>query len=170
MSAHQAAAVQYQYVQHVETAWLQQAPAADLQGNRISFEAVLKAFNMSASYATSFGSGAREQSQNWMDQCRVTVPDRQPRVHQRESAVLSTIAQQHHGISDAKSYAALNDGSSGAIRLLGVIVDCTDAAGHQLLVLKNYGAQMTLDILILGESSTRNDTALAGPDLTDTFQ
>ena len=105
-----------------------------------------------------------------MDQCRVTVPDRQPRVHQMEPAVLSTIAQQYHAISDAKSYAAFGEVSPRALRLLGVIVDCTDAAGHQLLILKNYGAQMTLDSLILGESSKRSDTALAGLELIDTYQ
>ena len=129
-------------------------PTARLQRERVKFEATVKAFNMSASYATTFGSGAKEQIQNWWDQCRVTVADRQPAIHRIDAAVL---AGPRHLLYDVKAYAAHGQGA-----LLGILLDCTDKVGQQLLFLKNYGAQMTLDDLILGESTKRQDKALAG--------
>ena len=150
--------VEYPIVQEVEAVWSDNVgPATELQGNRVRFEPTVKAFNMSASYATSFGSGARELIQNWWDQCRVMLPDRQPVVRAMESSVLSEIAQRCQLRANAKSYAAFGQG-----KMLGMILDCTNLAGEQLLLLKNYGAQMTLDSLILGESTKRNDMTLAG--------
>lgn len=132
------------------------APAATLQRERVRFEATRKALNMSASYATSFGSGVGEQVQNWWDQCRVMVADRQPAVHRLDSAEIAEIAYRHE-LAGVKAYAACGQG-----RLLGILLDCTNRTGQQLLLLKNYGAQMTLDNLILGESTKRQDNMLAG--------
>ena len=132
-------------------------PAAQLQSEHVRFEPTVKPFNMSASYAKSFGSGARELIQNWWDECRVTIPDRQPAINRISPAILAEIAGRHHMLTDAKAYAAHVQG-----RLLGILLDCTDTAGQQQLFLMNYGAQMTLDNLILGESTKRQDEALAG--------
>ncbi len=85
------------------------------------------------------------------------VADRQPAIHHMDLAVLAEIARRHELLPDAKAYAAYGQG-----RLLGILLDCTDKIGQQLLFLKNYGAQMTLDNLILGESTKRQDKALAG--------
>ena len=74
-----------------------------------------------------------------------------------DHAISSEIAQRHHLKADAKAYAAFDQS-----RLLGMLLECTDQAGQQLLVLKNYGGQMTLDNLILGESTKRSNMALAG--------
>ncbi len=152
------AVMQSGFFREIEDAWFQNvAPAADLQRERVQMQATVKAFNMSASYATSFGSGAREQVQNWWDQCRVSVPDRQPTVVEGESAILSEVALRHSFKPGVQNFAAVGQG-----RLLGILLGCTDQAGQQLLLLKNYGAQMTLDNLILGESTKRDDKALAG--------
>ena len=145
-------------LQEVEDIFVQTlAPIASLQRERMRFDATRKAFNMSASYATSFGSGAREQIQNWWDQCRVMVPDRQPATHDLDSAVSVAVDQRHELREDAKAYAACGQG-----RFLGFLLDCTDRTGQQLLFLKNYGAQMTLDNFISGESTMRHDKLLAG--------
>ena len=133
------------------------APAANLQGELVRFEATRKAFNMSASYAMSFGSGAREQVQNWWDECRVMVADRRPAIHHLDPAIVAEIAQRHDVLKYATAYAACGQG-----RLLGILLDCVDRTGQELLFLKNYGAQMTLDNLILGESTKRQDKMLAG--------
>ena len=146
------------FLQEIEGICVQNiGPAAQLQRDRVSFEATVKAFNMSASYAKSFGSGAQEQIQNWWDQCRVTVPDRQPAIKRIPTAILADVAGRHNMLADAKAYAAHGQG-----RLLGILLDCTDKAGQQQLFLMNYAAQMTLDNLILGESTKRQDEALAG--------
>lgn len=126
-------------------------PAAALRRERVKFMATVKAFNMSASYASSFGSGARELVQNWCDEYRVA--DRRPAIQQVDSA----IAGRHQLRPDAKAYVACDNGT-----VLGALMACTDQTGKQLLLLKNYGAQMTLDDLILGESTKRQDMALAG--------
>ena len=112
---------------------------------------------MSASYATSFGSGAREQVQNWWDQCRVMVTDRQPAIHRLNPVSVAEMTQRYDVPKYAKAYAACGQG-----RLLGILLDCVDETGQELLFLKNYGAQMTLDNLILGESTKRQDKMLAG--------
>ena len=130
-------------------------PAAALRRERVKFMAAVKAFNMSASYATSFGSGARELVQNWWDECRVA--DRRPAIQQVDSAILAEIAGRHQLRPDAKAYLACDNRT-----VLGALLACTDQTGKQLLLLKNYGAQMTLDDLILGESTKRQDMALAG--------
>ena len=129
-------------------------PAAALRRERASFVATVKAFNMSASYATSFGSGAREHIQNWWDECRAA--DRRPAIQQVDSAVLAGIAGRHQLRPDARAFVACDSA------VLGTLLACTDHTGQQLLLMKNYGAQMTLDDLILGESTKRQDEALAG--------
>ena len=131
-------------------------PPAQLQLQRVVFEPTVKALNMSAPYAKSFGSGAREQIQNWWDQCRVTVADRQPLIHRMETIELAELARQHE-LLDVKAYAAYGQG-----QLLGLVVEYTNNTGEKVLFLKNYGAQMTLDKLILGESTKRQDKTLAG--------
>ena len=146
------------FFQEVESVCFQKhGPAARLQRERILFPATKKAFNMSASYATSFGSGAGEHVQNWWDQCRVMVANRQPEILAIDSATLAEIAGQHGMMPDAKAYVTRDKGI-----VIGVLLDCTDKTGQQLLFLKNYAAQMTLDNLILGESTKRQDKALAG--------
>ena len=135
--------------------------AVSMQRDHVKFEAVVKAFNMSASYATSFGSGAREHIQNWWDQCRVTVEDRQPVIHNMSPAALCNLAQKHQLQPDVKAYAAVGQG-----HLLGIVLGGTNNSGEQLLFLKNLGAQMTLDNLILGESTKRQDKMLAGLNLS----
>lgn len=72
-------------------------------------------------------------------------------------AVLAEVAQRHQIKSDAKAYAACGQG-----RLLGILLDCTTDTGQQLLLFKEYGAQMNMDCLILGVSSKRKDHRLAG--------
>ncbi|DBA84448.1 TPA: hypothetical protein ACH3X1_006081 [Trebouxia sp. C0004] len=112
---------------------------------------------MSASYAKSFGSGAREQTQNLWDQCRVTVPDRQLAINRIKAAIVAEIAGRHHLMADAKALCCSRPGMTARD-----LIRCTDKAGQQHLFLMNYGAQMTLDNLILGESTKRQDEALAG--------
>ena len=139
------AAVRSPFVREIESVRVQNlAPAANLQRERVRFEATRKAFNMSASYPTSSRSRAREHIQNWWDQCRVMVADRQPSIHCLDSAVLAAIAQRNELLANAKAYAACGRG-----RLLGILLECTDRTGQQLLFLKNYGAQITLDNLML---------------------
>lgn len=154
------AAMRLPLLQDIEHECLRRYPAVRLDRcDRVRFEATRKALNMSALYATSCGSGAREQVQNWCDQCRVAVADRQPDVDRLDSAVLAEIAQRHSvELADAKAYFAY-----GQEQLLGILLACTDKSGQQLLLLRNYGAQMTLDNLILGESTKRQDSMLAGP-------
>ena len=142
------------FVREVEAFLLTQCPAAKLQRDRVFMNATTKAFNMSASYSTSCGSGAREQVQNWFDQCRVTVPDRTPKV--AEVTCLGDV-NARHVILDFKLFVATGEG-----QLLGMLLESTDQAGRQLLLLKNFGAQMTLDNHILGESTKRDDSHLAG--------
>lgn len=156
MTASTAFTLHFPFVHDIEAALFARAPAAKLQGKPVYMEATVKAFNMSASYATSFGCGAREQIQNWFDQCRVTVSDRSPDFVQVEPAVYSETLLRYK-IREAKLYVG-----TGEQQILGILLEATDQEGRQLLLLKKYGAQMTLDSLILGESSKRNDKYLAG--------
>ena len=152
------------FVREVEAFLLTHCPAAKLQRDRVFMTPTIKAFNMSASYATLFGSGAREQVQNWFDQCRVTVPDRNPKVAEVTLEVTAFLGNVNarHNILDFKLYVA-----TGERRLLGMLLESTDQAGRQLLLLKTFGAQMTLDNLILGESTKRDDSHLAGATRRD---
>lgn len=144
------------FVAEVEAQLFQYYPAATLQRNLIYMEPTVKAFNMSASYANSFGSGAREQVQNWFDQCRVTVPDRSLQFVQLQPAMYGSMLSSH-SIHEARLYLGMGQG-----QILGMLLEAFHQNGQQLLFLKNYGAQMTLDNLILGESSKRSNKYLAG--------
>ena len=150
-------AIHHPFIKEIERVWSAVASPAALQRAPVSFDPTIKAFNMSESYATSFGSGAREQIQNWWDECRVRAGKAQCIIRCMDHATSSEIAHRHHLKADAKTYAAFDQ-----TRLLGMLLDCTDQAGQQLLVLKNCGGQMTLDNLILGESTRRSNMALAG--------
>ena len=151
------ATIHHAFVRDIERIWFDRATPAALQRALVHFIATTKPFNMSESYARLFGFGAREHVQNWMDECRVRAGTGELTVHSMEDALLSDIAQRHPSLADAKAYAAFDED-----RLLGMLLDCTSRAGEQLLFLKNYGAQMTLDNLILGESTKRSNMALAG--------
>lgn len=151
------AAIHYPFVREFEEYWFNKATPASLRRPPLQFVAVLKALNMSEPYAANVGCGAREHMQNWWDECRVRAGDGNLFVHLMNHADSSEIAQRHNLMSDAKAYAAFHHHT-----LLGVVLDCTDKAGQQLLFLKNYGGQMTLDDLILGESTKRSNMALAG--------
>lgn len=150
-------AIHHAFVKEIEQIWSDRATPVVLQRVPVYFMATTKPFNMSESYARFFGFGAREHVQNWMDECRVRAGTGELIVHSMEDALLSDIVQRHQPLADAKAYAAFDED-----RLLGMLLDCTSRAGDQLLFLKNYGAQMTLDNLILGESTKRSNMALAG--------
>ena len=111
--------------QEVEKEWLStKGPAVPMRRERVIFEATSKAFNMSAAYATTFGSGAGEHIQNWWDECRVKVTDRRPSVCELGLAESAAIAQRYKLTSGVQTFAACHEGS-----VLGIVLACTTQTG-----------------------------------------
>ena len=136
------------------------AEPAVLQNRKVSSpRKACKSFNMSGEYASDSGSGAREHVQNWFDQCRSAVDTRQPKLITFEGAALASVTEQVGVLPGLKLYVAVSPATN---TLFGIILAGSSSDGFPFVMLKNYGAQMTLDDLILGQSSKRQDAALAG--------
>ena len=92
-----------------------------------------------------------------MDQCKTSA----------HSCKVSVLPEQHveRDGDSARLIAAIEASgpeSSSTVRTLGYVALNQSSTGKRMLCLKNFGTQMTPDMMTLGYSSKRNNWALAG--------
>lgn len=108
-----------------------------------------KSFNMLKEYASHLKSGIREQIQNWYDQCIVMSPSSTP---------VGLNSQEANGVT----FQAVVGEIQGQKRALGFVAQFLDSQGRRVVILKNYGTQLSPDQMSLGMTTKTDNDKLAG--------